>query len=868
MDATAGESSEFGEQLRAHREAAGLTQEELAERAGLTAQGVGALERGDRRRPYPHTVRSLADALGLSEYERTRLSRATPKRGSVASPLQTATTPMLPVSPRPLLGREREINDLRDMLGRPEPRLLTLTGTGGVGKTRLAIEVATEVTAVFQDGVAFVSLASLADPALVVPTVAQALGLREAAGRTVCDVLHTSLRDKHMLLVLDNFEHVLDAAPEVADLLATSTRLRVLATSRAPLRLRSEQEYLVAPLALPQPNGTSEIAATIEASAAVALFVERAQATDPTFALTDQNAVAVAEVCRWLDGVPLAIELAAARIKLFTPHALLSRLTNRLWLLIGGARDLPDRQRTMRDAIAWSHDLLAPNEQALFRRLAVFAGGFDLDAAEAVCGSWRVTHSPSPITPDPSHSAFEGIASLFDNSMLVRSMGPGRETRFRMLETIREYALEQLAASGEAESIRQAHADFFLALAEQADAHLLEPSQAAWLERLEAEHDNMRVALAWADDQRQPEVLLRLAGALARFWRFHWHRSEGSRWLERALAWDNTAPTTWRAKALIGAGVMANMGRDYLKAATLHREALAMYRELGDRWATARALMHLGEALGGQGDTEQARVLFEESLTLFRDLGEEPLATLVLKNLGQLANRRGDITQATELLKEALELSKEAEFAWGRAEVLMLLGDVTRDRDDQAQASSMFAEALALYGEQGDKEGMARTLGALAAIAGECGRPERAARLFGAAASLHEAAGLDPATSLPGEADFPPVLDVMAFADVITAGRELGVQEALEEAASLAAELERESVTMRTQVSDSPPAGLTPREVDVLRLVAAGLTNNEIADRLFLSRRTVDTHLQRIYGKLGASGRAAATRFAVKQGLV
>jgi predicted ATPase/DNA-binding CsgD family transcriptional regulator/transcriptional regulator with XRE-family HTH domain len=863
MDATAGEPSRFGERLRALREAAGLTQEELAERAGLTAGGEGALERGDRRRPYSHTVRALATALGLSEAAGAEFIRSTRKPGGAAlPPTAVGTTLALPIPVTSLVGRAREIAEIGGLLGRDGLRLLTLTGPGGVGKTRLAIEVGAQLAGDFPDGVAFVPLAPLVDPALVVPAIAQALGVRETAGRPLHEALRAYLGDRQMLVVLDNFEHLLTAASAVASFLTAGPHSTLLVTSRAPLHLSGEQEYPVAPLALPA--ASSETAAALGTSPAVALFVERAGAADPSFTLTDRNAAAVAELCRRLDGLPLAIELAAARVKLFTPHALLSRLTSRLWLLTGGARDLPDRQRTLRDAIAWSHDLLSPAEQELFRRLAVFAGGVDLEAAEAVLAGLGGASADAT-------EALEGLAALVDGSLLRREDGVDGEPRFGMLETVREYALEQLAASGEADVVRQAHATYFLALAERADAQILGPDQVAWLDRLEAEHDNLRAALAWADVRGRDELLMRLAGELARFWRFRWHRSEGQRWLDRALARGDGKATAWWAKVLLGAGIMASMRRDYPQAAELHREALAIYRGLGDRWATARVLLHLGEAVGGLDDAVQAQAMFSESLDMFRELGEQALASLVLKNLGQLARRRGDAAAATALFEESLVMSHDAGFAWGRAETLLLLAGVTRDQGNRVRATEFLAEALTLYGQQGDKEGMALAVDALAAIVGERGWPERAARLFGVAAALHESAEVGPFTSRGngerGEEAIRSSLGGPAFADAVAAGRTLAAGQVGTGVAALVAELAAVPAPLSAPAPTGLPAGLTEREADVLRLVALGLTNHEVADRLFLSRRTVDTHLHRVYEKLGVSGRAAATRFAVEHKL-
>jgi predicted ATPase/DNA-binding XRE family transcriptional regulator len=508
----------FGARLRKHREAAGLTQEELAEKARLSVNAVGQLERGERKRPYPHTVRSLAGALGLSEQEGSALLASSPRRGA-STPPATVTDLSAPLTP--LVGREEYVVAVRSLLQEGGARLVTLTGPGGVGKTRLALEVAGAEGDRFADGTVFVALAPVLDPDLLVPTLAQAVGLREAGGKPVRELLYGYLGDRRLLLVLDNFEHLLGAAPEVADLLAACPSLQILATSRAPLRLRGEQEYPVEPLPVPD---LARVPAVEDVSGvpSVRLLVERAGEASPGFGLTQHNAAAVATICRRLDGLPLALELVAPRLKLLPPTALLARLDEALPLLSGGPRDLPERQRTMRDTVGWSHELLPAGRQALFRRLSVFAGGFELPAAEAVGGG----------------SAFEGLSALLENSLVRPDAGPsdGAEPRFTMLETVRAYALERLQESGEGDEIRGRHAAYYLGLAERATPELEGGGQASWLERLEREHDNLRAALGWLLGHDEPDRAARLAAATWLFWVVRGHAGEGQMWLERALA--------------------------------------------------------------------------------------------------------------------------------------------------------------------------------------------------------------------------------------------------------------------------------------------------------------------------------------------
>ncbi len=609
----------------------------------------------------------------------------------------------LPVQPTPLIGRQREVATVVRLLRRDEVRLVTFTGPGGTGKTRLALQVATELADGFAGGVFFVSLASLNDPTLVIPAIARALGIRDSVGQSVFARLVEGVQQKQVLLLLDNFEQVVEAAPQVADLLTSCPQLKLLVTSREVLHVRFEREFAVPPLALPDPAHLPTRAALARIPA-VALFLQRAQAVRPGFKLTSTNARAVAEMCVRLDGLPLAIELAAARLKLLSPQTLLARLDQPLNMLTGGARDVPARQQTLRNTIAWSYQLLHAREQRLFRWLSVFVSGCSLQAAEAVCSG----------PGDGAGQVLDGVASLVDKSLLQRvehteeGSEEQEDQRLLMLETIREYGREALIASGEGPAARQAHADYFLHLAEEAEPALKGPRLVAWLERLEREHDNLRAALHWALESGSAEVALRLGIALERFWVVRGQRTEGLAFLEQALAGSAGVAAPIRAKALLAAGRLAFNQSNYDQGERLAQQGLALFRELGDKRGIALSLNRLGVAAWRRGDFRAARILLEEDLTLFREMGDQDRVAWSLFMHGLLDNKQGEYAGASSRFEESLALFRELGNKRGiAASLTQLAGTLFVSQGNQDMICPLLEQGLSLDREVGDKEGMA-----------------------------------------------------------------------------------------------------------------------------------------------------------------
>jgi predicted ATPase len=680
----------------------------------------------------------------------------------------------LPRQLTPFVGRDAEVSAVKEILLRDDVLLTTITGPGGVGKTRLSLKVAEELMNRFPAGVHLVQLGPVSDPDLVPSLIAQTLHLRaggESPLETLKEHLRSSLR-KPLLLLLDNFEHLVSVGPTVGELLAIGSYLKILVTSRAPLRIYGEHEFPMPPLTLPDSKSLPPVE-FLPRYSAVALFVQRAAAVRPDFVLTQENAADVVEICSRLDGLPLAIELAASRMKLLRPAALRARLASRLQLLTGGSRDLPERQQTLRGAIDWSHDFLSAAEQVLFRRLSVFAGGCNLEEVEAVCNTRE----------DLELDLLDGIASLVNHSLLQQIEQPEGEPRFAMLETIREYAREKLLASGDEAQTRRAHAAYCLVLAEEGAAATTDSERVKWFDCFEVEHENLRAALEWLIESGDAEWGLRLGLALFGFWEAREYLSEARDRLEKLIHLNSNAPASKeRMRAVFAAGVLAAEQRDLNAAGELMQQSLEMARELNDklsiavninglaihardrgdlalartlfeeslgiwkdcddRLAVARSLSNLANVVRLQGDFARARSLYEESLEILREVGDRTGAAWSINYLGDVARDRGDSADARELYELSLTAFRELGDRWGIAGSLADLGSLARDQHNFDRASSLYRESMRIFQELDHKRGIARLLDCLACLAGARLAPRRALRLAGAAAALREKLGI------------------------------------------------------------------------------------------------------------------------------
>ena len=789
----------------------------------------------------PQNPRRLRTAESVEEESAARTPERTPHN--------------LPAALSSFVGRKKELAEARRLL--EDTRLLTLTGAGGCGKTRLALAAAEELANTFEDGVWLVALAPLADPSLVPQAVASTLGLREQPGRSLTKTLSDNLASKKVLLVLDNCEHLIEACAGLAEsLLRSCPELRVLATSREALGITGEVAWPVPSLSLPDlrrmPNTDG-----LSWYESVRLFVERTDAVKPTFELTEQNAPSVAKICYRLDGIPLAIELAAARTKVLSTEEISERLDDCFGLLTAGNRTALPHHRTLRATMDWSHELLPEQERILFRRLSVFSGGFTLKAAESVCAGDDLERS----------NVLDLLSHLVDKSLvIVRENGAG--TRYRLLETVRQYGRERL--DGSEDEVERRHAGFFVGLAEEAEGELSGSDQARWLTILHSEHDNLRAALSWSlGEKRDLGLGVRLAAALWPFWFARGYLSEGRRWLESAVSQSGRAAPHARAKALNGAGWLATFQDEYGAAKTMIEEGLALYRELGDEEGIASSLVYLGfvAVLGQRTDVPLASLL-EEAAVLKPKLQDRRTVANLLALEGLVALGRGDLEQAVALNEQGLALFRQVSDVLGVVACLTNIGLMMLAQDDYERSAALLGESLRLARGLDHKLYIQYSIIGLAGVAASQGLPVRAARLWGAAEGMRDTYGTQLARAVRALIDYEgrlavarSRLDDAAWSAAWEEGRGMNSEQAIEYA------LQRETGP-EPPTPVVHPAGLSDREAEVLRLVATGLTNAEVAGKLFLSSRTIEWYLGSIYRKLGFHSRTEAARFAVEHGLV
>lgn len=776
----------------------------------------------------------------------------------------------LPAPRTMLVGRQREIDEVSTLLVRPDVALVTIVGPGGAGKTRLAMAVASELASSFRDGAWWVTLSTVDDPKLVIPTLAQELGVLDTGDVPIEQRLHDRLRDAEMLIVLDNLEHLRAAGEDLVALLSACGGVTLLITTRTVLRLSVEHIYTIAGLPLP-PSKPTPAPEQLEQNDAVRLFLTRAQAANPMFRLDDQNAVSVLDICRQLEGLPLALELAAARTRILSPQALQADLSKRLALLSGGPADHPRRHHTIRDTVDWSLQLVAPDELVMFRRLAVFAGPFTAPMAAAVAASDLDTPEPPPASAIDNAllAMYETLTSLIDQSLLHRVSTSPDEPRFRLLRTIREVAHEQLEASGEAEAIARRHARVLLALAEEAAPHLTNGEQVEWLATLERSLDDLRAGIAWCREHDAPELELRFAVALWRFGYTRGHLSEARGWLREALA-RNPAPTPLRVEALNAAGLLASTQGDSGRAIDLHTEAREISRSLDDRRGIAVALNGLGDAAAAQGDRATAREMYEAALALFRELGERRGIAVALTNLGNRAWDEMHLDTAVTLHAQARTIFQEIDERRGLAWSAKNLGTLAAQQGRLDDARALLREALTRYEALGDRSGVVDALEGFAEIAHAESRPEIEGILFSVAQGIREEIGEPVPASMRErhDAGLDRVRQALGrrFDRIWAEGQVTSPEDAITAALTMDSNL---PVPLRQPEPGGRPAHtLSPREVEVVRLIAEGHSSKEIAEALYISVRTVGTHITNIFGKLDVSSRSALTAYAHRTGIV
>ena len=782
--------------------------------------------------------------------------------GAVRAGVGGRLRPLVSISTS-LFGREEELSLIKRMLTRDNVRLLTLTGAGGAGKTRLAIAAAVRAAVDFPDGVSFVDLSVVHDSALVPASIAQQIGIQESGREPLEFILPNVIADRAILLVLDNLEHVLEAARFIAGLLAACPRLALLVTSRAPLHVRAEQVLLVRPLPLPDP-GVSDPRVVAD-NPAVALFVDRGRARRPAFGLTAENVSSVVEICTRLDGLPLAIELAAAQLAVLSPATILERLQARAPFVLNGVADLPARHRTLRAAVASSYELLTAEQQSVFRWCGVFAGSFAAEAAADVFADG-----------DRAFDVLAPLAALADNSLLNVSEDPDGRPRFRWLETIRSFAVDHLTLTGELAIAQRRHAEHYVRLAETAEAALTGPAASRTLDTLEREYDNLRAVLHWAldGDAEELSIGLRVAGALHRFWLARGHLGEARQWLERALPGSDAMSAPIRGKALNAAGVVAGLQGDIEQAEAWFQESLALWRKVGDDRRIAVTIGNLGLVAQNRGDLDRALDRFREAQHLYELAGDQRGIAISLGARAWLERRKGKDGEALPLLERSVDLFRELGDERSLANSLANLGHSSLALGNAEAATAYFTESLQLRQALGSTLAIAECVEGFAALASIAGRPRRAARLYGAAEALREVTGaklLDLADSSERDRQVGVIrkrLGAQTFAAEWVGGRGISADEAARLALRGSRSDEPDEGTLPG--SRSAPRGpmLTRREGEVAELIARGLTNRQAAERLHVAPRTIETHLEHIFSKLGVQTRAELAAWAARHELV